>query len=310
MVSDMRKRGRPSRNSDALERRCLRAAIAVCVCNRPVTDVARTYRVTERSVRRWVAAYRQHGSDGIRAKRRITGPRKLTPSERRILLGRMADGPEAHGYHNNLYWSDRLLGYLVRRLFGTPRDTDWITPRLRRYNTWSHWTGVLPKPQDPVGRHASPYGLGVPTDDRRRDVVALRKNLLDRNVSSLLAESGLKKMAIAVHFLCNGYPPKFVAKQAGVELKPMLRQYRRFLRTGTLLPHGMSRVGILSATVREEVLKRRLKGASIRSIASGYGIKHCLSWAMVRKYVDDSGKGKRRSPAQRERWRKSHYPWR
>lgn len=310
MLSEMRKRGRPSRNSDALERSRLRAATAVLVCNRSVTDVAWTYRVTTRSVRRWVAAYRKHGADGIRAKRRTTAPRTLTACERRLLLERMAEGPTANGYYPNVYWSRRLLGYLVRRLFGSPRDTDWIPEGLKYYKSISRWNGILPRPPDPIGKHAGPYGLGVPTDERRRCIVTLGENLLDRHISELLAESGLKDMAIAVHFLCNGYPPKLVAKHAGVELKAMLRQYRRFLKTGTLLPHGMSRVGIRSATVREEVLKRRSEGASVSSIASYYGIKHCLSWAMVRKYLNDSGMGERRSPSQRERWRKSHYPWR
>lgn len=301
MLSDMRKRGRPSRDSDSLERIRLRAATAVCVLNRPVADVARNYRVTARSVRRWVAAYRKHGEDGIRARRRITGLRKPTASERRILLERMADGPEAHGYHNKIYWSDRLLGFLVRRLFGSPRDTDWIPTFLRSDDSRSHCREVLPRPQAPVAKHAGPYGLGVPTDARREDVVSLRKNLLDPNISNLIAESGLKEMAIAVHFLCNGYPPVLVARQTGVGLKLMLQQYRRFLKTGTLLPHGMSRVGILSETIRKEVVRLRTEGASIGSIASHYRIGRHLSWAMVRKFVNDLGMGDRRSPAQREK---------
>lgn len=310
MLSEMRKRGRPSRNSDALERSRLRAATAVCFCNRTVTDVAQTYRVTPRSVRRWVAAYRKHGADGIRVKRRSTAPRTLTASERRLLLGRMAKGPTANGYYPNVYWSRRLLGYLVQRLFGSPRDTDWIPEGLKYYKSMSRWNGILPKPPDPIGKHAGPYGLSAPTDKRRRCVVTLRENLLDRHISKLLAETGLKDMAIAVHFLCNGYPPKLVAKQAGVELKAMLRQYRRFLKTGTLLPHGMSLIDIRSATVRDEVLIRRSEGASISAIASYYGIRNCLSWAMVRKFLSDSGMGERRSPSERERWRKSHYRWR
>lgn len=99
----MRSKGSP----DELEhRRCL--AVQRVLDGYSVEEVADFLGVDTRSVRRWLAAFRQAGWSGLSAQPAIGRPRKLTRTQEKIVLRWLEDDPTHHGFATDLWTAPRL----------------------------------------------------------------------------------------------------------------------------------------------------------------------------------------------------------
>src|SRR3954470_19440860 len=80
----------------------------------PIAEVAEFLDVDPRSVRRWVAAFRQEGRAGLRARSPSGRPPKLTPTQEKILRRCLAEKATQHGFSTDL-WTGPYLAQLIRR---------------------------------------------------------------------------------------------------------------------------------------------------------------------------------------------------
>ena len=132
---------RPMGSAKRLERRRQRA-VALLREGRAPVEVARLVDVDRRSVRRWHAAYRQHGTAGLVAQPVSGRPSKLTPRQRGQLEAALLRGAAASGFESEL-WTCPRVAHVIRRRFGIRYHVDHIGRLLRSLG----WT-----PQRPVGR--------------------------------------------------------------------------------------------------------------------------------------------------------------
>lgn len=135
----MRPLGKPS----ALERRRRRAIQLLEQGFQPV-EVARQLGVDRRSVRRWKAAYRRRGENGIRARPAPGRPPALDAKAKARLERLLLKGAEAAGFATDLWTCPRVAELIVER-FGVAYHVDHIG-RLLRGMGWS--------PQKPTRRAA------------------------------------------------------------------------------------------------------------------------------------------------------------
>jgi transposase len=94
-------------------------------------EVAEVLGVDPRSVRRWVAAFRQHGSAALAARPVSGRPPKLTPAQERIVRRWLTDLPTEHGFASEL-WTAPRLAQLIEQEWGIPFHPDYLTRWLRR----------------------------------------------------------------------------------------------------------------------------------------------------------------------------------
>jgi transposase len=94
-------------------------------------DVADFVGVDPRTVRRWVAASRQHGAAGLVAHPVPGRPPKLTPTEEKIVCRWLADNPTEHGFATEL-WTAPRLALLIEQEFGIRFHPDYLTAWLRQ----------------------------------------------------------------------------------------------------------------------------------------------------------------------------------
>jgi transposase len=122
---------RPQGSAQELERRRRRAVQAVKEGS-SVTEVARILGVTDRSVRRWVAAERDQGGAGLAA-RLHPGPKPhLNKNQARQVLSWLKKSPSQFGFPTEL-WTAPRVAHLIRERFGVeyhPRYVnEWLTRR-------------------------------------------------------------------------------------------------------------------------------------------------------------------------------------
>ena len=116
------------------------------------------------------------------------------------------------------------------------------------------------------------------------DLVRLERAVNESHkTATIIAESGLNQTIQAVSLLAHGYPPKVVAVQTEQTRREVLRQYRRFLNTGLI--RARNQVEIVSATARELIVSRRIKGMAIAKIAKMPEVERVASSRMVRKFL-------------------------
>ena len=107
---------RPAGKADQLQKRRRNAVALLRKGERPV-DVAKKIGVDRRSVRRWNAAYRRHGAQGLKAKPTPGRPSKLTPSRKKELEQSLLQGAQAHGFPTPL-WTCSRIRKVVQKQFG------------------------------------------------------------------------------------------------------------------------------------------------------------------------------------------------
>ena len=133
----MRPRGSP----DELERRRTRA-VDLLEQGHPPVEVAQMLGVDRRSVRRWNAAYRARGPEGLAKKPACGRPTKLDAKARKQLETMLRKGAKAAGFPTDL-WTCPRVAKLIQSRWNVRYHVDHIGRLLRSLG----WT-----PQKPARR--------------------------------------------------------------------------------------------------------------------------------------------------------------
>ena len=139
----MRDRGSPAE----LEHRRLLAVQRVLE-GYSTEEVAEFLGVDPRSVRRWVAAYRQAGNAGRLARPAAGRPPKLTYTQEKIIRRWLADKPTEHGFATDLGTGPRLAP-MIRQEFGVGLNPKYLTVWLRRRGFRPQKPRRVPRQGDP-----------------------------------------------------------------------------------------------------------------------------------------------------------------
>jgi transposase len=122
----MRSAGSP----DVLEyRRCL--AVQRVAEGYSIQEVADFLGVNPSSVRRWLTAYRCHGSAGLVAQPVPGRPPQLTSTQEKIVRRWLSDHPTEHGFATDL-WSAPRLAQLIKQEFGAHVHPNYLVSWLRQ----------------------------------------------------------------------------------------------------------------------------------------------------------------------------------
>ena len=132
---------RPTGSPEELERRRVRALGLIKDGLLP-SEVAKRVGVDRRSVRRWKAAVREGGQDGVRARPAPGRPAKLAARDKRKLERLLLKGPQAAGFGTDL-WTCPRVAELIEQRFDVQYHVDHIG-RLLHHLGWS--------PQKPARR--------------------------------------------------------------------------------------------------------------------------------------------------------------
>jgi transposase len=111
-------------------------------------EVAEFLDVDPRSVRRWVAAYRQEGGPGLRARPAPGRPPKLTTTQEKIVRRWLADKPTEHGFATDL-WTGPRLAKLIRQEFGIQLHPWYLSTWLRARGFTPQKPRRVPRQRDP-----------------------------------------------------------------------------------------------------------------------------------------------------------------
>jgi transposase len=89
-------------------------------------EVAEFLGVDPRSVRKWVAAHREAGDEGLLARPTSGRPPKLTYTQEKIIRRWLADQPTEHGFATDL-WTEPRLAHMIRREFAIELNPKCLT---------------------------------------------------------------------------------------------------------------------------------------------------------------------------------------
>src|SRR5436190_6037927 len=93
-------------------------------------EVAEFLGIDSRSVRRWVRAFRQHGTAGLAARPLSGRPTKLTPTQEKIVRRWLADSPTEYGFATEL-WTAPRLAQLIEQEWGVSLHPRYLCAWLR-----------------------------------------------------------------------------------------------------------------------------------------------------------------------------------
>ena len=113
-----------------------------------VEEVADFLGVASRSVRRWVATYRQSGGAGLVARPAEGRPPKLTHAQEKVIRRWLADKPTEHGFPTDL-WTGPRLAHLIRQEFDVDLNPKYMTVWLRRRGFTPQMPHRIPCQRDP-----------------------------------------------------------------------------------------------------------------------------------------------------------------
>ena len=133
---------RPLGKAAKLEERRRRAVESVESGKATAKEAAARAKVTIRTLRRWLAEYREGGDEGVAAKKAPGRAPKLTDRQKAKLVQLLAKGAEACGFKTPL-WTCRRIVELIKREFGVTYNPNYVARLLGRLG-WS--------PQKPVRR--------------------------------------------------------------------------------------------------------------------------------------------------------------
>ena len=95
-------------------------------------DVAAFLGVSTRAVGKWMAAYREHGDDGLSSRPRTGAKPKLSRRREAAVLSWLAGSPKAFGYKTDL-WTTRRLAEVIEKKYGVRFNSnylaEWLTGR-------------------------------------------------------------------------------------------------------------------------------------------------------------------------------------
>jgi transposase len=139
----MRDKGSPAE----LEHRRL-LAIQRVLQGDAVDEIAEFLGVAPRSVRRWVAAYRQEGVGGLAARPAASRPPKLTRSQEKVIRRWLAGKPTEHGFPTDL-WTGPRLARMIRQEFQVDLNSKYLTAWLRDRGFTPQKPHRIPRERDP-----------------------------------------------------------------------------------------------------------------------------------------------------------------
>jgi transposase len=112
-------------------------------------EVAEFLGVDPRSVRRWVAAYREGGGQGLLSRPVSGRPPKLTITREKIVRRWLADSPREHGFETDL-WTASRVGQLISEEFGIRLNSRYLSSWLRDRGFTPQKPQRIPLERDPV----------------------------------------------------------------------------------------------------------------------------------------------------------------
>jgi transposase len=125
---------RPHGSPEELEKR-RKKAISLSRKGNQTIEIAHVIGTTRRSIRRWKAAFRTQGAEGIRSKPSPGRPTKLSEEQKRDLEQELLKGAKAFGYLSDL-WTCPRIAQLISHKYGVLYHVDHIG-RLLHSLGWS-----------------------------------------------------------------------------------------------------------------------------------------------------------------------------
>jgi transposase len=111
-------------------------------------EVAEFLGVNPRSVRRWVAAYRERGGQGLLSRPVPGRPAKLTTTQEKIVRRWLVDSPREHGFETEL-WTAARVGQLIHEEFGIRLNSRYLCAWLRDRGFTPQRPQRVPRERDP-----------------------------------------------------------------------------------------------------------------------------------------------------------------
>jgi transposase len=135
-----------------LERRRV-LAVARVLEGYSTDEVASFLGVDPSSVRRWLAAYRHSGVQGLAVGPTGGRPPKLTRTQEKIVLRWLADQPAEHGFDTDLWTAARLAALI---------EAEWSVTFNHRYlSTWLKARNFSPQKPERVPRERDPHRIAA-----------------------------------------------------------------------------------------------------------------------------------------------------
>jgi transposase len=113
-----------------------------------VEEVAEFLGIDPRSVRRWLAAYREGGRPSLLSRPVSGRPPKLTLSQEKIVRRWLADSPGEHGFETEL-WTASRLGQLIQEEFDVRLNSRYLSVWLRDRGFTPQKPRRVPRERDP-----------------------------------------------------------------------------------------------------------------------------------------------------------------
>lgn len=111
-------------------------------------EVAEFLEIDPRSVRRWVAAYRQGGEPQLLRRFSPGRPAKLSLLQEKIIRRWLADSPTEHGFDTEL-WTAPRLARLIEEEFGVRLNSRYLSAWLRDRGYSPQKPQRVPRERDP-----------------------------------------------------------------------------------------------------------------------------------------------------------------
>lgn len=121
----MRRQGSPQKLEDVR-----RAAVSLWKQGVSLRQIATALDRSVRTVYRCVATARDHGPQELAARWPSGAPPKLSDQHRDVLIGRLLQGAQAHGFETDL-WTGPRVQRLIREQFGVEYHVKYIPTLLK-----------------------------------------------------------------------------------------------------------------------------------------------------------------------------------
>jgi transposase len=144
----MRSKGTP----EELEHR-RRLAVQRALEGYPTAEIADFLGVDPSTVRRWVAAFRHRGEQGLLARPVPGRPRKLTRTQEKIIRRWLGESPTVHGFQTEL-WTAPRLGHLIHEEFAIELHPKYLS-------AWLRVRGFTPQKPQRVPRERDPKAIAA-----------------------------------------------------------------------------------------------------------------------------------------------------
>jgi transposase len=139
----MRSKGSPAE----LEHRRL-LAIQRILDGYSIEEVADFLGIDVRSVRRWVAAFRDQGTAGLAAQPVPGRPPKLSTTQEKVVFRWLSANPTEHGFASEL-WTTPQLAEVIREEWGVSFRPEYLTVWLRKRGLTPQKPRRLARERDP-----------------------------------------------------------------------------------------------------------------------------------------------------------------